>query len=140
MLNAITPDQLAGPLPGTREPDGHAQKTGQLTEDMRRMYLVNLQLHEAQDAEILELQALAEDHCRDELIASLESRKRLIDITTGMLQHDIADAFPQPKGDICPGHIFSDGTIGVHPMPGRFDFFTSIIGMIAVGGGRGSGH
>lgn len=138
MLDAITAEQLAQPLPSVREPDGTLQIIGTMTDDMRRMHLVKCQLAQLQDADIDELKTFVEGVDRntnneraDELVDSVTSRKQIYGMVSLMLQHDIANAFPQPDDSSCTGHILSDGSIGVHSMPIELVLITSFFDILA---------
>jgi hypothetical protein len=72
---------------------------------------------------------------RDELSASFGSARQLEAIATQLLQFDVGAAFTPPSENVCHGHIFSDGTVGVHEVSEYGLSFT----MLVLGGGM-RGH
>lgn len=151
LLAGITPEQLAGPLPHTRgDVDDTCKILGTMTEDMRRLCFVVSQLSQEQNAEIGELRDLLagddvdtdKERRHNEIIASMGARKLLHGIATQLLQHDVQTAFPLPDDTLCPGHLFSDGSFGVHEIPGGLESGLGlVISMIeTIGGHRRDAH
>lgn len=120
-LIAVPPELLVGPMPKAPDVDPHCEIVGTLTEDMRRLCIVCSQLEDEQHAEIREHTELSsrqgdldevERRRFFELTESLMARMGLHELAASTLWSKIHDTFS--LSGLCPGHIFSDGTVGVH--------------------------